>query len=80
VQVVECPDKQTGGDQDEKRDRDLGDHQHVLRAAARSAPGLTRSDFSIMLIGSGLPTTKELTGHKRVCRLPIQRKQDRAPP
>src|SRR5881397_3007802 len=38
VQVVECPDKQTGGDQDEKRDRDLGDHQHVLRAAARSAP------------------------------------------
>ena len=37
VQVVECPDKQTGGDLDEKRDRDLGDHQHVLRAAARPA-------------------------------------------
>ncbi|MGA2575958.1 MAG: hypothetical protein ABSH24_08035, partial [Bryobacteraceae bacterium] len=60
VQVVERPDKQTGGDQDEKRDRDLGDHQNLLRAAARCAPGLTRGDFSIMLIGSGLPTTKEV--------------------
>src|SRR5262249_43398863 len=38
VQLVECPDKQTGGDQDEKRDRDLGDHQNVLRAAALPAP------------------------------------------
>src|ERR1700758_757414 len=38
VQLVECPDKQTRGDQDEKRERDLGDHQSVLRAAARSAP------------------------------------------
>src|SRR5213594_1450480 len=38
VQLVECPDKQTGGDQDEKRDRDLGDHQNVLRTAARSVP------------------------------------------
>src|SRR5438067_1174716 len=37
VQLLECPDKQTRGDQDEKRDRDLGDHQNVLRAAARSA-------------------------------------------
>ena len=37
VQVVECPDKQTGGDQDEKRHRDLGDYQNVLRAASRSA-------------------------------------------
>src|SRR4029077_8242707 len=37
VQVVECPDKQTRGDQDEKRDRDLGDHQNVLGTAARSA-------------------------------------------
>src|SRR3989442_15868179 len=38
VQVVECPDKQTRGEQDGKRDRDLGDHQNVLRAEARSAP------------------------------------------
>ncbi len=37
VQLVECPDKQTRGDQDDKRDRDLGDDQNVLRAAARSA-------------------------------------------
>jgi hypothetical protein len=40
VQVAECPHKQTGGGQDEKRDRELGYHQHVLRAAARSAPAL----------------------------------------
>ena len=38
VQVVECPDKQTRGEQDEKRHRDLGNHQNVQRAAARSAP------------------------------------------
>ena len=38
VQLVECLDKQTGGYQDEKRHRDLGDNQHVLRAAGRSAP------------------------------------------
>src|SRR5207249_6381210 len=38
VQLIECPDKQTRDEQDEKRDRNLGDHQHVLRAAVRSAP------------------------------------------
>ena len=38
VQLIECPDKQTRNDQDDKRDRDLGDHQNVLRATARSAP------------------------------------------
>ena len=39
VQVVECPDKQTGGDQDEKRDRDLGDHQNVLARRRGPHPG-----------------------------------------
>ena len=35
VQVVQCSDKQARGDQDEKRERDLGDHKNVLRAVAR---------------------------------------------
>src|SRR5262249_48328998 len=38
VQLVQCPGKQTRRHQDKKRHRDLGDHQHVLRTAARSAP------------------------------------------
>ena len=37
VQFVECPDKETRGDQEQKRDRDLGTHQNLLRAVARSA-------------------------------------------
>src|SRR5205823_12934793 len=38
VQLIEGLNKQTCGDQDEKRDRDLGDHQNALRAAAPPAP------------------------------------------
>src|SRR5581483_12082635 len=37
VQLVECPQKQTGADEEDKRDRDLSGHQHVLRAPVRSA-------------------------------------------
>src|SRR5580698_8343212 len=38
AQLVESPDKQTGSEQDGKRDRDLRDYQYMLRASARSAP------------------------------------------
>ena len=34
MQLVKCPDKQTRGHQDEKRDRDLGDHQKERPTAA----------------------------------------------
>src|SRR5207237_5540939 len=38
VQLVECPDKQTRGDQEEQKTRYLGDQQTWMRSEARDAP------------------------------------------